>query len=209
MATDAGITVGGHGTARGAPQLARARFGASVARPRLADSLTETNAAVVRLREALERLGVAREDAVTGWLTVQEIAYEGVYRCGHTLEVTLRDLPRVGEVLAGVLLAGGDGASLYGVDFEVADREPLVTEARALAWNDARSRAEQLAAYAGRRLGAVTAVVEVDPSYRPMGGGMRTMALAAAESAPGGAPLDVEAGKVAVEVSLTATWGFA
>jgi len=107
-----------------------------------------------------------------------------------------------------VLVAGGDGASLGGVQFEVADRAPLVTEARALAWADAHGRAEQLAAAAGRRLGAVTSVVEVDPSYRPMGGVPRPMA-AFADAAPSDGGIDVEAGKVAVEVALTVTWGFA
>jgi uncharacterized protein YggE len=203
----AGVTVSGAGVARGAPSLARARFGASVARPRLAESLAETDATVVRLREALERFGVAREDAVTGWLTVQEIQYEGVYRCSHTIDATLRDLSRVGEVLGGVLLAGGDGATLSGVEFDVADRGPLHTEARARAWADAHEKAQQLAAHAGRRLGAVQGVAEVEPTYRPLGG-VRTMALAES-AASGGAELDVEPGRVAVEVSLTATWSFA
>jgi uncharacterized protein len=199
----AGITVDGHGVARAAPRLARARFGASIGRPRLADALVETNAAVARLRAALERFGVVRSDAVTGWLAVQEIPHEGVYRASHTIDVTIRDLARVGEILGGVLVAGGDGTGLQSVTFDVEDRTSLMTEARERAWEDARSRAEQLSAYAGRRLGPVTSVEEGGPAYRPMD---RMMTFAAA-SAP--EEMDIQADAVAVEVSLTVTWGFA
>lgn len=208
MTEPAGITVSGRGVARAAPDQARVQFGAAARRPRLADALDAANACVARLRQALEGHGVAREDVVTGWLNVWENQHEGVYHASHTLDVLLHDVGRVGEVLGGVLVAGGDGASLGGVHFEVADRAPLATGARALAWADAHGRAEQLAAAAGRRLGAVTSVAEVDPSYRPLGGGPRAMA-AFAETATSDGAVDVEAGKVAVEVALTATWSFA
>jgi uncharacterized protein YggE len=198
-----GITVAGHGVAKGAPQLARISFGASVGRPRLADSLSETNALVGRVRERLDAFGVARGDAVTGHLSVQYVQHEGVYYSGHTIDVTLRDLARVGELLTGVLLAGGDGTMLHDVRFDVADRGPLATEARALAWADAHARAEQLAGHAGRRLGAVTVVAESEPGFRPMA------KLAFAGAAESGAPVDVEPGGVAVAVDLTATWSFA
>jgi uncharacterized protein YggE len=200
-----GVTVGGHGVARGAPQLARLRLGASVGRPRLEDALSATDGVVRRVREALDRFGVAREDAVTGWLSVQQIHHEGVYRCGHTIEVTVRELTRIGDLLAGVLVAGGDGATLDGVHFDVKDRARLTTEARAAAWDDAHRRAEELAAHAGRRLGAVTSVVEVEPAHRPMG---RAMTFAAMD-AGGPEAVDVEPGTVAVEVSLTVSWSFA
>ena len=95
--------------------------------------------------------------------------------------------------------------SLDGVEFDVEDRARLTTQARAAAWEEAHRRAEELAAHAWRRLGAVTAVAEVEPTYRPMA---RTMTFAAA-GAGGPESLDVEPGTVAVEVSLTATWSFA
>jgi uncharacterized protein YggE len=206
--TAPGVTVSGHGVTRGTPEQVRVRFGAAVRRPRLSDALEGANACVARLRQALEGHGVAREDAVTGWLNVWENQHEGVYHASHTLDVVLHDVDRVGDVLGGVLVAGGDGASLGGVQFELADRGPLVTEARSLAWADARGRADQLAAAAGRRLGAVTSVVEVDPTYRPLGGGPRSMATFA-ETASADSGIDVEAGKVTVEVALTVTWSFA
>ena len=203
-----GVMVSGRGVARGTPEQARVRFGAAARRPRLSDALDAANACVARLRQALEAHGVAREDATTGWLNVWENQHEGVYQASHTLDVLVRDVDRVGQVLGGVLVAGGEGASLGGVQFEVSDRGPLATEARSHAWADAHGRAEQLAAAAGRRLGAVTSVVEVDPTYRPLGGGARPMA-AFAEAAPTGGEIDVEAGKVSVEVALTVTWSFA
>lgn len=199
----AGVTVRGQGVARGTPKLARVRLGASVGRPRLEDSLTASDDVVRRVRATLERFGVGRADALTGALSVQRIHHEGVYRSGHSIEVVVRDLGRLGELLAGVLVAGGDGTTLDGVEFDVEDRAPLATEARAAAWADARARAEQLAAHAGRPLGAVTNVVEGEPGFRPMG---REMALAAAR---GPDSLDVEPAGVAVNVSLTVTWSLA
>jgi uncharacterized protein YggE len=200
----AGITVGGHGVAQGTPTLARVRFGAFVGRPRLADSLTETNAVVGRVRAALDEFGIAREDAVTGHLSVQYVQHEGIYHSGHTIDVTLRELSRVGELLTGVLLAGGDGTVLHGVGFDVADHAPLRAEARELAWADAQARAEQLAGHAGRRLGVVTAVTEADAGFRPMA---KAEMYAMASDAAG--PVDVEPGTVPVAVDLTVTWSFA
>jgi uncharacterized protein len=199
----AGVTVSGHGAAHGTAQLARIGFGISIARPRLADSLGEANAVVARVRAALGEFGVARQDAVTGHLSVQYVQHEGLYYSGHTVDVTQRDLERVGELLSGVLLAGGDGTLLNGVSFDVADRRPLETEARALAWADAHARAEQIAGLAGRRLGVATSVTEGQPMFRPMA----KLDFAAAAGDAG--PVDVEAGAVAVAVDLTATWSFA
>jgi uncharacterized protein YggE len=197
-----GVTVSGRGVVRIPPTRARAAFFVSETRTDLVESVAAADETVRRVRAALEGFGVPREDAATGWTGVH-VDERGAYRCGHSLTVVVRDLSRVGEVIAGVFRAAERGAELHGVDFDVAEAErgPLVTEARAKAWADARDRAEQHAAQAGRRLGSVTAVTESDLGP----GGIRF----ADATAGGFRSLDVVPGEFAVEVSVRVTWSFA
>jgi hypothetical protein len=152
---------------------------------------------------------VAAQDATTQGLSVHaEQVYtdqEGPrivgFRSEHELAVTLRDLPSAGRLLGDAVVAGGDDVRLHGVDFVVEDDTPLRSGAREAAWSDALRRAEQLAALAGRSLGPVLRITEQAADHgEPI---PRVAAMAARSSAEVG----VQPGTVAVEVSITVTWG--
>src|SRR5690606_21402064 len=81
------------------------------------------------------------------------------YQVSHSYQVQVRDVEQVGEVLAAAVDAGAN--YIGGITFTIADPQALAAEARALAMDDARSRASQLAELAGVELGAVTAVSEL------------------------------------------------
>ena len=137
--TTHGVTVGGHGVARAAPQLARIRLRRRRrAGPGSTDALSATDGVVRRIREALDRFGVAREDAVTGWLSVQQIHHEGVYRCGHTIDVT-RPRPDPGRRPAGRRRCSPAATARPWTASSSTSRTAtrLATEARAAAWDDA------------------------------------------------------------------------
>jgi len=63
------------------------------------------------------------------------------------INVTIRDINQIGEILAAVTEAGAN--NIYGVNFTVSDPAALEAEARAEAMADARSRAESLAKLSG------------------------------------------------------------
>jgi len=68
---------------------------------------------------------------------------QAVYHLSHYIQATLRDLARVGELLAAVIEAGAN--TISGVDFTVENPDALVEEARQEALKDAQSRAWQMA----------------------------------------------------------------
>lgn len=202
------IAVTGTGRAAAEPDIVRVRLGISVLRPSAAAAVADADAAVRRVRAALAGLGVSSRDATTQGLSVnaqQEwTQQEGNRITGflaeHELLVTLRDVEALGQVLGELLAAGGDDARLHGVEFAIDDSDPLLATAREAAWWDALARANQLATLTGRRLGAIQQVVE---GGTPEPGPVRFAKDAVLAAA---APLDVRAGTVAVEVTLSVRW---
>lgn len=198
----------GTGRATAAPDVVRVRLTATALRPTVAAALADSEAAARRLRVALDRLGVAAEDATTLTLSVtaeqvwteQQGSRITGFRSDHELSVTLRDLALSGRILGEVLVAGGDDVRLGGVEFVVEDDAPLRVAARERAWHDALARATQLAALAGRRLGAVQELTE-QSGFMP--GPIVPMARMALASAP---EVGVNPGAVGVEVSLSVQW---
>jgi uncharacterized protein YggE len=82
----------------------------------------------------------------------------GSYRAANTLEVTIRDLARAGEVLGAASAAGAN--LMFGLEFDIENRAPLEAQARQKAVEDARARAEGLAQLSGVRLGRVLSITD-------------------------------------------------
>ena len=101
---------------------------------------------------------------------------ELVYRVSNMLQVTLRDLGKVGEVLNKAVQAGANQA--WGVSFEIEDEKPLAQQARGEAVANARKQASELAQLAGVRLGHIVSIMDEDSGgFVPM----PAMGLARAE----------------------------
>jgi uncharacterized protein YggE len=117
----------------------------------------------------------------------------------NQLQVTVRDTDMLGELLDEAVKAGAN--SINGITFSVDDQTAAAREARRLAVEDARTKAEALAAAAGLTLGPVVSIAEgtVSPIPPPMlaaAGGDVAMAEAAVPVQPG-------TSTVAVDVSMT------
>ena len=120
-----------------------------------------------------------------------------VYHLSHQVQVTLRDLDSVGNLLAGAVQAGAN--SISGVTFTVEDPQALVEQAREAALKDAAARAQQMADGLGIAIGQPILVTEgsgtVPVLYeRGIGGGGGGMAEVAAPS--------VSPGSFSVSVSV-------
>lgn len=82
----------------------------------------------------------------------------GFYRVSNTVEVTVRDLDKVGPVLDAAIGAGAN--SVHGVQFSLEHPEALEAKAREKAVANAKARAEALARLSGVQLAGVVKITE-------------------------------------------------
>jgi uncharacterized protein YggE len=110
------------------------------------------------MREALTAAGVDTKDIQTSEFSISPYYDEYPTIVGYETQlayrVTMQDVDAVGTILASVITAGGDDVRAWAVRFET-DPDGLVDVARTEAWEDAKGRAEALAALAGEPLGEV------------------------------------------------------
>jgi uncharacterized protein YggE len=182
-----GITVVGQGEAYGTPDQAQVQVGVETFAPTVSEATAQNEATLQQIMDALAALGIPTEDIqTTNYSLWAEQIYgdngpEGIagYRVNNQVNVTIRDIDQVSDVLTAVTEAGAN--SIYGINFSVADPAALEEEARAAAMADARVRGESLAALAGVELGDVVVISEViGQPIAPMGGGMAMADMAAA-----------------------------
>jgi uncharacterized protein YggE len=205
------ITVVGQGEAFGEPDEANVQVGVEIFAETVEEATNENQAVLDKIMAALEGQGIAPEDIQTAnyslWAEQKygDRGFEGIsgYRVSNQVNVTVRDLNALGEVLAAVTEAGAN--SIQGVYFSVADPAALEAEARAAAMENARIRAEELAGLAGLELGEVKVVSEIigGPPISPLGVGGGFAVEEAAVSKPGISPGQLNF-QVQVQVTFSA-----
>ncbi|MDJ0321924.1 SIMPL domain-containing protein [Pseudarthrobacter sp. PS3-L1] len=202
------ISVTGTGTAEAVPDLLTMSIGVECRRDDVAAAYAAAGERSGAISSALREHGAQNEDMRTSGLNVRAdvLWQDGVgqkvtgYVASATVTVQLRNLDGSSAALAAAVQAGGNDVRLNGLDLGFADPAALRARARALAWEDALSAAQQLAQLAGVSLGPVTSLSEVERGNAP--GPMATMQRAAAIE-----PLSIEAGSVGITCSLAASWG--
>lgn len=115
----------------------------------------------------------------------------GTYRASNTVEVVVRDLSRLGDVLGAASQAGAN--NVWGIQYELSNDAPLRAQARARAVERAQESAEQLAQLAGVKLGRIRAIEDMAGGGGPM---MRMGALRA--EAADAATVPVEQGELTI-----------
>ena len=205
-----GVTVSGIGRVTGTPDVLRAAVGVEVVRPSVQAALEEANAAAEDVVAALEAGGVAQDDIQTLEFSVNpEYRHEESqapevtgYRVRNLVQAKVRDLDRVGEILAGAIAAGGDNARVQEVSFALEDNAALLHAARADAFADARGKAEHYADLADRDLGELVSVSEVTADLPP------PVPFAAGDAAQeaAGDRVPISPGQQEVGVTVTAVW---
>jgi len=201
------IVAGGTGRVALAPDLADLRLGVSVSRPTVDAARAEAGRLMDAILAAVDGAGVARRDVRTALLSVQpRYDYRDNkaptltgYELANVVEVTVRDLARLGDVVDGTLGAGA--TSMDGLSFRIADPTEAEREARVLAMAQARSRADVLAEAAGLTIDGVAEVIEgaagQPPGPRPKA---ERMMMATDAATP------VEAGSLEIAVAVTVTY---
>lgn len=214
MSTDQGapaegsIIVSGTGRVAVSPDVADLRLGVVVTRPTVDAARVEAASTMTAILAALDTAGVERRDVRTSLVSVQprydyrdgKAPLLTGYEISELVEVTVRDLERVGDVIDGTLAAGA--TRLDDLSFRVADPTAAEREARQRAMAEARARADVLAEAAGISVTGVVGIVEggaAPPVPLPRMKAERMM-MAADVSTP------VEAGTTEIAVSVTVTY---
>jgi uncharacterized protein YggE len=158
------ITVSGNATLAIPNDLARFTFGVSTRRSTSSAALSAT---AVRLRSVIARLGqmgIAPADITTGTISLERVTRPGGepgnlgYVATGTVQVTVRDVKRAGEVATGAVAAGA--TSVTGPFFSAADPGETARRALTAAFVDAQVKAQRLADAAGVELGAPVSIRE-------------------------------------------------
>lgn len=201
------ITVTGQGVAYAAPDIAFISLGVEVSDPDVNIAVNTANENMEAVRAALMSLGVGDNDIRTeNFYIYRETIYnegaptpDGVFRVSNYLRVTVRNTEQVPQVLSAALEAGAN--SVNNVVFSVEDTDAIASEARELAVDNARVRAQELADLTEVSVGDVLAIVEGSNAFDPYfanygyGGG----------GGGAGAP-PIEGGSLAIQVIVQVTF---
>lgn len=201
FANSEGIRVSGTGTVYGAPDTAMFTVGINTLSADVTEATEESNAVANAIITALTEAGVDEADIRTSSFNVfredrqgdDGEALDAQFRVINTVTVTVRNTDSTGDLLS---LALANGANqVDNLQFTISNTDELRSEARALAVQDARERAEQLAELAGVELGAPVFIEEFQSGYMPMSA-RQSFAFAEAASVP------IEAGELSVSVDV-------
>ncbi len=203
------ITVVGTGKVTGKPDIAHVTVGIETQASSLQKAVDDNKAKMNGLLDTLKKLGLAEKDIQTSNYSVYTerpstptpaaaaSAEQMIYHVTNQVDVTVRDVNQLGDVLDKVVAAGAN--NIYGVNFSVEDTAKLEADARAKAVADAKSRAEGLAQLNGVQLGEVLTVSEViGGSALPMDYGAKGMG--------GGGSTPVQPGELEMSVSIQITY---
>lgn len=200
------IVVAGTGRVSVVPDVADLRLGVAVTRPKIDSARSDAAAVMDTILAAIGDAGVPRRDVRTTLLSIQpQYDYRDGrpptltgYALANMVEVTIRDLAKLGDVVDASLAAGA--SSMDGLAFRVADPAPAEREARQLAMADARARADVLANAGGLTIEGVADIVEGGAVRPPTPFPKAERMMLAADVAT---PIEAGALEVAVSVSVT------
>lgn len=152
---------------------------------------------------ALRRAGIAERDIRTAGVNLhpqyrhspEDTPAITGYQASNTVEVTVRDIERVGPTMDALVASGANHVN--GPAFSIGEPGEARDEARRAALEDARSRAEMYAGALGLRVRRIVSISEAGP-----GGPVMPYAMARMESAMGGADTPISPGENVVSANL-------
>ena len=191
------LSVVGTGNADLVPDIAYIYVGVHTELPSASEAMNENNAQTQKMIEALTNFGVDAKDIRTTNFSIWPFdkydpltgvsTGEKYYSVDNTVYVTVRDLDTLGDLLDTVISAGAN--TVNSIQFDVADKDAALKQARADAIADAQAKAEELAEAAGLSVGAIRSISFTDSQYYPVydgrGGGGGGEAASAVPINPG------------------------
>lgn len=158
------LEVYGEGQVEVMPDIAYVQVGVTTVGEEVEQAAAENARAVEGVLSAVEASGVGRADVATSNFSIGlDQAYRNkkgrtAYRVNNTVNITVRDLSKVGQVLGAAMQGGAN--EVRGLHMELAQPREALIQARALAAEDARQKAEHLASLHGVEIGSVLEISE-------------------------------------------------
>lgn len=201
------LNVSGVGIMYLTPDIVYINIGVNTQRENAAEAVdlnkTQTNAVI----QAIKDFGVAEKDIRTTNFSIwSNPQYDPsgqitgtMYVVDNTVNVTVRDLEKLGDLLDAAVSAGAN--SIYSIQFDVEDKAAATKEARAKAVENAKTEAQELADTAGVTLVEIKDINYYESSPTPYFEGKGGGGGAAVESA-----VPIQPGQLAISVTVNVTY---
>lgn len=191
------VSVSGAGTAYLVPDIAYIYVGVHTEKLSASEAVAENNAQTQTMIQSLRDFGIDAKDIRTTNFSIYPFdkydpltgasTGEKYYSVDNTVYVSVRDLDKLGELLDTVIAAGAN--TVNSVQFDVANKDEALKQARADAVKDAMEKAQELADAAGVSIGEIQTISFQDSVYYPVmdgrGGGGAASEAAAVPIQPG------------------------
>ncbi len=198
-AKTATVQVAGRGSVQAEPDVATIRIGVTTESAKAEDAVSANSAATAKVISELQSASIDKKDLKTSNFSVYpQYRTEGenkhqvlTYRVSNSVTVTIRDITRVGDLLAKAVAAGSN--QINGPSFSVSNPEKYLNEARKKAVENAMAKASVYASAAGMKLGAVLEMSEP---------GVPAPVYTAGLARSAAAPVPIEAGEERLEAQI-------
>jgi len=167
------LSVNGTGQAFLSPDIAYIYIGVHTEEETAADAVEANNSQTQQVIAALQDAGIDAKDIRTTSFSIwpnQQYSPDGQptstrYVVDNSVFVTVRELDGLGDLLDSAIGAGAN--SINSIQFDVADKDEALKQAREEAVKDAKEQAQQLADAAGMSLGDVQTISFYDSAPIP------------------------------------------
>jgi uncharacterized protein YggE len=203
------ISLSASGTVKATPDMASISTGVTSEGQTAQDALSKNTDAMTKVVDTLKGAGLEPKDIQTTDFSVspiyerkkdEEATFITGYRVNNNVNITVRDIDKLGDVLDKVVRAGAN--QIGSISFGIAEPEKMKDEARKLAMKNAIGNAKLYAETAGVELGPVIKITE-SGNYTPR----PYRAMAAADPMMAEAKqVPVEGGTMSVEAKVEVTW---
>ena len=159
------LNVSGTGMVTLTPDIAYINIGVHTELDTAANAVASNTANTQQVVDALKKAGIDAKDIRTMNFSIypnqqydpqtnQKLAL--TYVVDNTVYVTVRKLDNLGDLLDAAVKSGANNVN--SIQFDVADKNPAIKQARDQAVKDAKTQAEELAASAGVTLGELQTI---------------------------------------------------
>jgi uncharacterized protein YggE len=165
------ISVSASGKISVIPDVARVSLGVTVTKPKIKDARSGAATRMTDIIAAAKALGVADADIQTVGLNLYPQYANGSstkivgYTVANQIQITVRDLDKVDEVVDGAMAKGA--TDINGISFDVADPAKAIDDARVAAIAAAKVSAQAMASAAGVTLGTVVLITDGSAASPP------------------------------------------
>lgn len=197
------------GTVKAAPDMVSISTGATSEGQTARDALSKNTSAMTQVVDALKAAGIEPKDIQTTNFSVSpiyerkkqnEAAFITGYRVNNSVNITVRDIKKLGDVLDKTVEAGAN--TIDSIQFGIVDSEKMKDEARKLAMQNAIDNAKLYAEAAGVELGPVIKITETGSQIpRPL-----QARTASAPMMAEAAPVPLEGGTMSIEAKVQVIW---